>query len=65
MRVTFTAHPIFLDMIVVVIFGEGYKLWSFHFCSFFHTHVTSCLLCTNVLLSTLFSDTLIICIFLP
>jgi hypothetical protein len=38
--------------------GEEYKLWSSSLCSFLQPHITSSSLGTNVLLSTLFPNTL-------
>jgi hypothetical protein len=40
------------------IFGDVYKLWRSSLWSFLHSLVTSSLLGPNILLSTLFSDTL-------
>ena len=42
------------------ILGEQYRSLSSSLCSFFHSFVTSSLLCTNILLVTLFSITLIV-----
>jgi hypothetical protein len=53
--------PLFLpDLITLIIFGEAYKLWSLSLCSLLQPHATSFLLGPNILLSTLFSDTLTI-----
>ena len=41
-----------------IIAGEKYKLWSSSSCSLLHSHVTASLLGPNILLSTLFSNTL-------
>jgi hypothetical protein len=44
--------------IIVIIRGEGYKLWSSSLCSFLQPPVTSSLLGPNILLKTLFLNTL-------
>jgi hypothetical protein len=46
-------------MIILIILGEEYKWRSSSLCSFLHLPVTSSLLGPNILLSTLFSNTLI------
>ena len=43
------------------IFDEEYRLWNASLCSLFHFPVTSSLLDPNILLSTLFSNTLSLC----
>jgi hypothetical protein len=51
-------HLIFLDLFTLVIFGEAYKLRSSSLCSLLPTPAPSSLLVPNILLSTLFSNTL-------
>lgn len=41
MRSTFPSYLILLGVIVVIIFGEGYKTWSFSLCSSLQPSVTS------------------------
>jgi hypothetical protein len=60
MRTICPVHLI-LPCLVTLIFGEEYKLWSSLLCSFLQYPVTSSLVVTNILLSTLFSNTLILC----
>jgi len=52
------AHLILLDFITWTILGEEYRSLSSSLCSFLHSPVTSFLLGQNILLSTLFSNTL-------
>jgi len=48
----------FLDLITRIIFAEQYRPLSSSLYSFIHSPVTSSLVDPNILLSTLFSDTL-------
>ena len=57
-RATCPAQLILLDFITRTILGEAYRSFSSSICSFFHSPFTSSLLGPNILLSTLFSDTL-------
>jgi len=52
------AHLILLDFITRKILSEEYKSFSSSLCRFLHSLVTSSLLGTNVLLNTLFSNSL-------
>ena len=57
-RATCPAHLILLDFITRKILGEGYKSFSYSLCNLLHSPVTSSLLGPNILLNTMFSNTL-------
>ena len=57
-RATCPAHLILLDFITRTILGEEYRSLSSTLCSYIHSLVTSSLLGPNILLKTLFSNTL-------
>jgi len=50
----------FLNLIIRIIFGEQYRSLSSSLCSFIHSSLTSSLVGPNILLSTLFSHTVIL-----
>ena len=58
LRTTCPAHFFLLDFITRKIFGEHYRSLSSLLCSILHSPVTSFPLGPNILLSTLFSNTL-------
>jgi len=57
-RTTCPAHLILLDLITRIILGEEYRSLSFSLCSLLHSPVSLSLLGPNILLNTLFSNTL-------
>jgi len=57
-RTTCPTHLILLDFITHTILGEEYRSLSSSVCSFLRSPVTSSLLDPNILLNTLFSNTL-------
>ena len=57
-RATCPAHLILLDFITRTVLGEVYKSFSSSLCNLLHSPVTSSLLGPNILLNTMFSNTL-------
>jgi hypothetical protein len=54
---TWAVHPILVYFVILIIIVEYYKFWSSSLCSFVQRFVTLALLGSNILLSTLFSNT--------
>ena len=61
MRVTCPAHLVLQDFIARTILGEEYRSLSSSLCNFLLSPVTPSLLGPNILLNTLFSNTLSLC----
>ena len=57
-RATYLVHLILSDLTNQIIFGEEYRSLSSSSCSFLHSPVISFLLSPNILLNTLFSNTI-------
>src|SRR5215471_17700226 len=57
-RATCQAHLILLDFITRTILGEEYRSFRSSLCNLLHSPVTSSLLVPNILLNTIFSNTL-------
>ena len=57
-RATYPVHLILLDFITHTIFGEEYKSFSSALCNLLHSPIPSSLLGPNILLNTMFSNTL-------
>jgi hypothetical protein len=56
-----SAHPIFLDLIILIVLGKEYKSCSSSLWSFLHPPITSSLFSPNTFLSSLFSNTFSLC----
>ena len=56
-RATCSTHLILLDIITRTMLGEQYKSFSSSLCSLLHSPITLTLLCPNILLNTMFWNT--------
>jgi len=57
LRATCPANLILRDLVTRIMFGEGYRSRSSSICNFLYSPITSSLLGPNILLNTLFSNT--------
>lgn len=60
-RAKLPVNHILYDLVILMVFDEGYKLWSSSLCIFLHSAVSSSLSGKNIIPSTLFSNTLNLC----
>jgi hypothetical protein len=62
MRATWAAYFVLIHLITLITFSEAFKLWSSSLCSLLQPPAISSLLGPNIHLSTLFPNTLSLCV---